>query len=58
MIPFRIKPKVSGVARVTHRCYLCQSPINGDPILRHREDGQLIAAHADCHQKEVTTNGR
>ena len=57
-LPFRIKPKVRGTGRVTYRCYHCQSPIDGEPIFRHREDGQLIATHAECIQKETMTNGR
>ena len=57
-LPIRIKPKVRGVGRVTHRCHQCQLPIEGDPIFRHREDGQLVAVHADCHQQENHHHGR
>lgn len=57
MIPFPLKPKVTGSARVTHRCYLCRSAIQGEPQFTYR-NGQLVAAHAQCHQKETDTNGR
>jgi len=47
----RVEVKVKGEGRVTHRCIHCGRPIEGDPIFRTR-DGQLVAVHADCHQKE------
>ena len=46
----RVEVKVKGEARVVPRCIICGRPIEGEPIVKHR-DGQLVAVHAD-HQKE------
>ena len=48
----KVEVRVKGTGTVTHRCIHCGKPITGDPIFLHR-DGQLVAVHADCHQKET-----
>jgi (p)ppGpp synthase/HD superfamily hydrolase len=51
----RVEVKVSGTGRIEHRCYICKSPITGDPIFLERQG--LHAYHADCLSKE-NTDGR
>ena len=51
----KVEVKVRGAGRVQHRCFICGSLIDGDPVFIQR-DG-LRAAHADCMSKE-NTNGR
>lgn len=57
MIPFRIKPKVTGVGLVIHRCHRCGDPIEppAEPVFIH-VDGQLVATHKE-HERWPQTRG-
>jgi hypothetical protein len=56
-LPFRIKPKLSGVGVVLHRCHQCGKTIEppDEPVFSHI-DGRLVAQHKE-HEPWPQTRG-
>ena len=53
-----IKPKITGTAVITHRCWACGQLITeGEPVFVHEADGRIYAYHPE-HHKEMKSDGR